>query len=196
MVIVQYIKDLLELLPSHRLKKKKNDLRAYLGQRRRILYQEQVIKASEEIIEQLRTNQLYQNASCIMVYYPMKNEVDLRPLMNENSGKRFFLPVTHRRYIEVREYKGETNLKKGRYRIPEPQTPTYKGKLDLIIVPGVAFDHKRYRLGRGGGYYDRFLKKFTDVPKIGVAYKFQVVSELPVEPHDIKMTQLIVSQSV
>lgn len=196
MILWQYLNDFLNLLPYRQRHKRKNDIRATLSQRRRILSNEKVKLGSQEVVEQLLQNHFFINAKNIMLYYPMKNEIDLRTLMQPTQGKRFFLPVTHRRSLEVREYIGEQNLKKGRHRIPEPQTPSYKGKLDLIIVPGVGFDHHNHRLGRGGGYYDRFLRKYRHVPKIGVGYKFQLVRDIPTDKHDVQMTQVVLSTSV
>ena len=63
--------------------------------------------------------------------------------------------------------------------VPEPQTPTWKGPIDLMLVPGVVFDHHCHRIGRGGGYYDKFLRKHPGVKKFGICYAFQL------KKHDI-----------
>ena len=71
-------------------------------------------------------------------------------------------------------------MQRGRYSVPEPQTATFKGKIDLILVPGVVFDLQCNRIGRGAGFYDRFLKKHRRVTQLGVGYDFQVKNrEIP-----------------
>ena len=68
-------------------------------------------------------------------------------------------------------------------------------RLDLIIVPAVAFDRRGNRLGRGKGFYDRLLQK-AKCPKIGIAYHFQLLDEIPAEPHDIPMDKIITEQGI
>ena len=149
----------MRVLPYFRIEKKKAELRGLDSQQRRVMTPEQVREGSEKICERIAEMQAFQNAKTVMVYYPIHNEVDLRPLVTKyHDEKHFLLPATLSEHqMEVREYiKGEP-LRKGRFGIPEPQTPIWTGEVDLIIVPGVAFDKDMHRLGRGGGYYDRFL---------------------------------------
>ena len=84
-----------------------------------------------------------------------------------------------------------TIFKEGDFHIMEPQNAPYDGDFDLIIVPGVAFDRLGNRLGRGRGYYDRFLAKHLSVKRIGICFDFQLVDEIPTEPTDIKMHAII-----
>ena len=94
--------------------------------------------------------------------------------------------------MEVRPYDGEEMMRKGRRGVPEPQTYTYRGPIDLIIVPGVVFDHHRHRIGRGGGYYDRFLARHLKTKKIGVCYSFQLKRHtIPHSWRDQKMDRII-----
>ena len=83
------------------------------------------------------------------------------------------------------------NFAVGDFNILEPQNEPYTGDFDLIIVPGVAFDRKGNRIGRGRGYYDRFLCQHLDVKRIGICFDFQLVDEVPTEPLDIKMDEVI-----
>lgn len=192
MLFEAYIHDLLQLLPSYQKKKEKAEMRALLEQKRRILSTEEVATCSQEVVDAIRQTAEYRQAKHILVYYPVKNEIDLRELFQDASAdKHFYLPVTHRRGLELREYIGEENMKKGKFGIPEPQTPTYRGKIDLMLIPGVGFDHKLYRMGRGGGYYDRLLRLYRRSHKIGIGYKFQWVDTIPHTHHDKRMNQII-----
>lgn len=182
-------------MPTRRLRKEKNNLRATLLQRRRILKKEEVEQCSHEVVEQIALLPEFQSARVVMLYYPIKNEIDLRQLLTYYSDKTYLLPVTHRKSLELREWTGEEKMHHGRYGIPEPETATYKGKPDLILVPGVGFDSEHRRLGRGKGYYDRFLKRYSDITKIGVGYKFQQVKEIPFNHRDVKMNKLILAKT-
>ena len=79
----------------------------------------------------------------------------------------------------------------GDFNILEPQNEVYEGDYDLIIVPGVAFDKDGNRIGRGKGYYDRFLSKHLDIKRIGICFDFQLIERVPTEDNDIKMHEII-----
>lgn len=88
------------------------------------------------------------------------------------------------------------DLKKGSYDVMEPRPERTRlaelEEVNCIIVPGVAFDKKNYRIGHGIGYYDRFLKKFDPtVLKIGLAFSFQVIQTVPAEAHDVKLDMVL-----
>lgn len=175
--------------------REKDELRASLAQKRRIMRSEDVTVCSQEIVEQILALPEYQRANRVMIYYPIHNEVDLLPLVEQSPGKTFLLPVAHRRSLEVRTYQGEEAITKGKFGVPIPTTPAYKGEIDLIIVPGVAFDNAGNRMGRGGGYYDRFLKRYSHTQKIGVGYHFQLKSKLPHDRHDTPLDKVITSST-
>ncbi len=181
----------LDSLPFRRNRRIKQELRAVLSQKRRVLRPEQVKAASATVIEKIIASSEFQKAQTVMLYYPIHNEIDLRTLLRIAPEKHYLLPVTHRKSIEVRTFAKGNILKKGKFGIPEPQTEKYKGDIDLILVPGVAFDKHGHRMGRGGGYYDRFLKCFRRATKIGVAYDFQMTKEVPTSWHDVRMDKVI-----
>ncbi len=176
-------------------KRKKDELRAMLAQKRRILLPGEVAICSEEVVKQILALPAYRHAATVMIYYPVHNEIDLLSLAALSPGKTFLLPVAHKRSLEIRQYQGEDLLTRGKYGIPVPATATYTGKIDLIIVPGVAFDSAGNRMGRGGGYYDRFLRHYPHTTKIGVGYRFQCVKQLPHDRFDTPLNQIIVAQT-
>ncbi len=176
-------------------KREKEELRAYLAQRRRILSPSDVEICSQEVVEQIIALPEYQHAQKVMIYYPIHNEINILPLTTLSPEKTFLLPVAHRHSLEIREYQGEQSITRGKFGVPVPTTPTYTGDIDLLLVPGVAFDNKGNRLGRGGGYYDRFLKHYSKTMKIGVGYRFQLQEKLPHNRHDTPLNKVIVSKT-
>ena len=171
-------------------------MRGIAEQQRRMMTPEQVQEQSALIIAQLEQMAVFRSAQTVLLYYPIHNEVDLRPLLTKYEGQKTFLfPVTHRRSMEVRPYDGEDMMRKGHFGVPEPQTETYNGAIDLILVPGVLFDHHCHRIGRGGGYYDKFLSKQLTAKKVGVCYTFQLKKrDLPHTWRDHKMDRVITPQ--
>ena len=89
------------------------------------------------------------------------------------------------------EYGKDTDFAVGDFNILEPQNEPYTGNFDLIVVHGVAFDRQGNRLGRGKGYYDRFLCQHLKVKRIGICFDFQLVDSIPTEPFDIRMDEVI-----
>ena len=164
-------------LPWLRARRQQMALREVVEQQRRMLTKEQVAEQSALIIAQIEQMSAFREAQTVLIY------------------KTFLLPVTHRHSMEVRPYDGEDMLRKGRFGIPEPQTPTYRGPIDLIFVPGVVFDHHCHRIGRGGGYYDKFLSKHLRSKKIGVCYTFQLKKHtIPHRWGDRKMDRVVTPQ--
>ncbi len=198
MLFESNIKDLLSLLPQRRLHRAKQRMRELLIQKRRMLSAEERTAQSELILSQLEKMTVFREAKTVLLYYPKNNEVDVLPLFKRyKRDKVLLLPVTHRNGMTANPYEGNDKMHRGKVGIPEPTTPPFEGNIDVIIVPAVAFDKEGNRLGRGGGYYDRFLKKQSHATFIGVGYDFQLVDEVPVRKHDEKMHRIILpSQTI
>ena len=196
MLFESQIHDFFSWLPWVRVHKEQKAMRAIVEQRRRILTPEEVAADSARIVSQIEQMSVFRDAKTVLIYYPVHKEVDLRPLLAKYSDQKTFLfPVTHRHSMEVRPYDGEDMMRKGRYGVPEPQTNTYTGHIDLIFVPGVVFDQQCHRIGRGGGYYDKFLSKQHTAKKIGVCYSFQLKRHtIPHFLHDQRMDRIVTPQ--
>lgn len=196
MLFESQVHDFWSILPWIRTRREQRALRAIVEQKRRIMTKEQVEEQSALIMAQLEQMSAFREAKTVLLYYPIHNEVDLRPLLTKYKGQKIFLlPVTHRHSMEVRPYDGEDMMRRGRLGVPEPQTSTYRGHIDLIIVPGVVFDQHRHRIGRGGGYYDRFLRKQLTAKKVGVCYSFQLKKHtIPHSWRDQKLDRIITPQ--
>ena len=135
-----------------------------------------------------------------MFYVSMDGEVDTVPMIIETlkMGKRVAVPVTvlSEKKLYPAEISALKELSEGHYGIMEPKLESIRGvpleEIDLVIVPGLAFDYKANRLGRGKGYYDRFLKSLpAKTPCLGLAFDFQVVEDLPVLQHDQPVFRVI-----
>ncbi|MBQ7209922.1 MAG: 5-formyltetrahydrofolate cyclo-ligase [Paludibacteraceae bacterium] len=185
--------DLLNLLPWRKLKRKKAKAREIIAQRRRIMQKETCKQLSTEIVTHIEALEEFRQAKRVMLYFPIHNEADLIELCSRyKDEKEFFLPVTHRSSIEVRRYTHGDRLHRGSLGIPEPTGKRFRGELDLIIVPGLVFDIYGNRLGRGGGYYDRFLRHFKHTTQVGVGYDFQLVNKtLPTGFFDRKVNIVV-----
>lgn len=128
-----------------------------------------------------------------MLYYPHKNEVNTLPIIQHflDRGKTVLLPkVSHKHLLPVK-IENLKSVHTGYAGIKEPEGEVFSGKIDLIVVPAVAFDRKGHRLGYGKGFYDRFLKDRKDSLKVGFAFDFQVLDKLPAEPHDVPVDLII-----
>jgi 5-formyltetrahydrofolate cyclo-ligase len=134
----------------------KKSIRTWAKERRKEL---DIDKLSYTLILNLKKSIEYQNAKNIMIFYPKKNEINLLELLNDNS-KNFYLPKVNKENMVCCPYTKTDSLEESVFKTMEPITDAVSEKiLDLIIVPALAVDKKNYRLGYGGGYYDRFLKK-------------------------------------
>lgn len=137
-----------------------------------------------------------QAAKTIALYMSLPDEVETRGLITSlyNKGTRVVLPaVTGPSEMEFRLYEGEESLREGDFHIWEPigKAFTRLDDIDLIVVPGMAFDSEGNRLGRGKGYYDRMLARLKHAYKLGLCFPFQLVDHVPTEETDIRMDEVI-----
>ena len=177
----------------------KDDLRQQIQQIKRQFTPQQLEELSLPVISRLRP--LLAEAQTIMAYYSLPDEVNTHDLIDDlvAEGKTVLLPrVTGDETMELRRYTGRADLKEGLFHILEPVGEPFTdfAAIDLILVPGLAFDAAGHRLGRGRGYYDRFLRTIHSrdgsyCVKIGVCFDFQKVDEVPVDAHDIPVDRLV-----
>ncbi len=128
----------------------------------------------------------------------MKDEVHTHDFIERWSGeKRIVLPVVVGDELELRLYTGPQDLVVGSYGIAEPVGTLFTeySSIDLVIVPGLAFDKAGRRLGRGKGYYDKLLPHIA-APKLGICFPFQLVEEVPAEAFDFRMDGVITTYSI
>ncbi len=155
-------------------------------------------KKSQRIKEKLFSLKEFKKAHTILFYYSKGSEVGTREMMEEAlwEGKRVLLPKVRRREIYLGEIKDlERDVEKGSFGILEPKKTSKKTttkEINLVILPGIAFNLKGKRIGYGKGYYDRFLKRLSKkVSLVALAYDFQIVNSLPVKRHDRSVGKII-----
>lgn len=152
---------------------------------------------SAEILAALEAHPAFGAAYTVLLYHSLPDEVDTHDFIRKWSGrKQILLPVVVGDDLEVRVYTGPEDLAVGAYGIEEPTGELFTdyAAIDLVVVPGVAFDRNGNRLGRGKGYYDRLLPRIPSAFKAGICYPFQLVEEVPSEPFDIRMDTIITQQ--
>jgi 5-formyltetrahydrofolate cyclo-ligase len=176
----------------------KKRIRSKILARLKIQKEEDRDRKSQLIKHKLFRTSVFKKAKTVMFYISFDGEVDTQGMIKEahRLGKRVAVPVCKKHKISIMPciLKNKAGLRKGPYGVCEPAVKKYMKleELDLVIVPGVAFDKKGNRLGRGGGCYDHFLQKIPcDTPSIGLAYSFQILPFLPTTKTDVKIGRVI-----
>ncbi len=185
-------------------KQEKTQLRKKLLAKLADLAKNEIIRRSEDAETKISSLSIYKNSKVIMFYYPLRRELDLRKIIRKSLlTKRVCLPVTDVLNKQLRVYQIidlDSDLVEGAFGTKEPNKEKVKEvdfrEIDTIIVPGLAFDYQKNRLGRGGGFYDRFLRKIPNsTKKIGVAFDFQLLENLPVNLSQDQKVDLVVTDS-
>ena len=148
---------------------------------------------ADVLFSYLENSELVRNSKKILLYHPMTDEIDVMKAVRKwAETKEIYLPAIEGDDIVIRQYKSEQDLKIGKYGILEPVGAVLDNpeEINLVIVPGRAFDIRGYRLGRGKGYYDRLLPKMRAI-KIGVCFDCQYIFRVPAEEHDIPMDYVV-----
>ena len=152
---------------------------------------------SEQLAQSLFENSHYQTARNVALFASLPDEPDTTEILAHalNGDKKVWLPaVIDEEYMEVRRYLGVESLVEGAFHFLEPMGELLAdySELDLILVPGIAFDSSCHRLGRGRGYYDRFLHKCSHKTwRIGYCFPFQMLDKIFVEPYDEQVNECI-----
>lgn len=174
----------------------KTELRASMRARRAALSQQEQREAAQAVYEQLMAFELYQRANVVMAYMACRGELSLEAVIGDAlaRGKTLLLPRCEAAGVmTARRIRTMDDLAPGAYGLLEPKEEcavAMPQEIDLILVPGVAFDHDGNRLGQGGGYYDRFLGK-SGARRVGVCYTFALMEQMTCETHDIAVDDVI-----
>ncbi|MBN2423156.1 5-formyltetrahydrofolate cyclo-ligase [Candidatus Woesearchaeota archaeon] len=179
----------------------KKKLRKEYLQLRRGYKKENLDKKNKAVKENLESLEEVIKSKNILFYISFENEVETHDLIKDalKQNKKVIVPYIEKKEIYLSDLKDFNELEKGKFGILEPKKKFIRKadihKVDLIIVPGVAFDKKGHRIGFGAAYYDKLLKKSKAI-KIGLAYEFQIVDEIPKEAHDVAVDIIISEKQI
>lgn len=183
------------------IRAKKAELRRFVREQKKRYSTSQLTSMSMEICDKVLRSACWREAQTVLLYHPLAGEVDVRPLIDEayGQGKTVLLPVCVGDELELRLYEGESSLDLGSFGIMEPTGKPYAeewfSEVDLAILPGMAYDKKGHRLGRGKGYYDRLVYKLVNARLQGVCFPFQFLDEVPAEVHDIAVADVLTTNT-
>ncbi len=162
---------------------------------KRAVTPEEKLRRSETVMRGVEALPEFQRARVVLLYWSMADEVQTHAFVERwYKEKTLLLPCVDGDDLRLRQYTGPECMVAGeQFGIGEPtgEEWTDLDAVELIVVPGVAFDRQNNRMGRGRGFYDRLLKSTPNAVKVGVAYDFQMLDSIPVEPHDVKMDRVI-----
>ena len=169
----------------------KTELRRVLLKQRQSLPLEEWREKSDRICSHLKSSLLFTQSKTILAYFSFRQEPDLSPLFTDTQ-KRWGFPRCLGKSLSWHSWQPTEALQMGAYGILEPQVDSpilEPDAVNLILVPAVACDVRGYRLGYGGGYYDRLLSssEWASKPTIGIVFAEAYFPHLPIEPWDIQL---------
>lgn len=175
----------------------KVELRKIVRQRVKQLSAAQKEILSADVMQRLGKHPRFAQAKVVMLYYSLPDEVNTHEFVKHwAADKVILLPVVKGDDLELRQLRSDSAMCETDFHIGAPVGDAFTQfeLIDLIVVPGVAFDISGHRMGRGRGFYDRFLSKYVlrNTYKLGVCFPQQIVDEVPVESHDICMNEVLV----
>lgn len=151
---------------------------------------------SKILCEKLKKTEEWKQAKHVLLYAPIQGEVGVLPLFDES--KQFYFPRVNGEDLEVCEVTSLEDLERGSFKVLEPKKSCKiiaPELLDIILVPGLAFDAQGGRIGKGKGFYDRFLSPLQDAQKktlfISIAFPFQIQKNIPRDAWDILIDTVI-----
>src|SRR4030042_1544800 len=177
----------------------KKKIRSLIQKKRKTMHFSEVSEKSRRIKDQLFSMKEFKDAETILFYVSYDNEVNTHEMIQESlrMKKHLVVPVSD---IKTRMMICSTlvkwdDLSSGAYNILEPRKDCIEQiateSIDLIIIPGIAFDCKGNRIGHGKGYYDRLLQKNLHTHRFGLAFELQIVERIPTGKHDRKVEKII-----
>ena len=173
----------------------KTEVRRAMRERKRAVPMDEKLRRSDIIMQRLEQTPDFAAAQVVLLYWSMADEVQTHAFVERwYRRKTLLLPCVQGDDLVLRQYTGPQCMVSGeQFGIGEPTGDEWTDlqAVQLIAVPGVAFDPSGNRMGRGRGFYDRLLKSTPNALKIGLAYDFQMLDAIPTEPHDVRMDRVI-----
>lgn len=182
---------------------KKAELRSEMLEKLNNLDDEFKTTASNLVISKLKDCKEYKNSEVVFTFVSFNNELNTHNFIKSSlmEGKKVLIPYVNskERVMHATILENYDDLVEGHYGIltlPKEKLNLYEGVIDLVVTPGVIFDHNLYRIGYGAGYYDKFFTKNICTNKIGICYDFQLRDEIKVEEHDINLDKIITDKRI
>ncbi len=184
--------------------KDKKLLRKNIQSERDSLPDEERAEKSRIITGRFLESDEYKKAGNILIYFPFRSEIDTTLILKEalDNGKKIILPKVEDRTLKLYFVSDPSSqLKRGSFDIMEPVTslcsPAEPDQIDLAVIPGLCFDRNLNRMGYGGGFYDRLIPLIPEnSKKIALCFDLQIVKDVPVSEHDIKIDRIITESAV
>lgn len=182
----------------------KNDIRLRLLEQRQNIPESEKRAAEEQIINTISSLASFRFAKTLLLYYPIRNELDITPLIEISAklGKKAALPISNKDEPEMDFFyiSSKSELVKGAFGIMEPKKDAEKyipenSDSAICIIPAVAYDTSGHRLGYGKGYYDRFLTRFHGT-RLGICMSDMLLNELPHGKYDIPVNAIITEKGL
>jgi 5-formyltetrahydrofolate cyclo-ligase len=175
----------------------KAEARKYIKEQKQLLSAEEKSSAAEAAFATLEREDSFVMSSNVLMFYSLPDEISTHTFIEKWCDyKHIYLPRVNGCNLDILKYRKD-GLRHGSFNIEEPEGTELCdiANIDLIVVPGVAFDRNCNRVGRGKGYYDRLLAT-NHATTIGIAYDFQVLDDIEVEPHDVPLDILITDKHI
>jgi 5-formyltetrahydrofolate cyclo-ligase len=182
----------------------KKEIRSMILNKRNSMLFSEVLEKSERIKEQVFHMDEFKDAKTILFYVSYDNEVNTHEMIKKclKIKKQVVVPKTdiNNHTMLCSSLTKWDDLIAGAYNILEPRQKCLKEisleSIDLIIIPGIAFDGQGNRIGHGMGYYDRLLKEKINAHHLGLAFEFQIVEKIPPEIHDVKVKKIVTEKRI
>jgi len=194
-------------MPSERSLCDKDEYRSRCRRYRATLDESRHASQSDSIVRRALISGVFDGFHLIHVYWPIieRREIDTRPLIAtlQEAGKQLVIPAAdpnadhHAGRMICRPYTGVENLRKNLWGTYEPTAgePVPPDRIELVVAPALGADRSGFRLGYGGGFYDRFLKE-TDCPALSLVYSECLFDSVPHDPHDVKVDLIVTEEEL
>ena len=173
----------------------KKELRRTIRERKRAMTEEEIVSRSKKLGELFAQSEAYKAAKTIYGYLPYNQEVRTVPMLEQalKDGKKVAVPKVYGDEMKFLYLDDLSQVEKGYAGIPEPiaDEPVADDNTALVLMPGLAFDPAGHRIGYGGGFYDKFLAAEPNHPTLALYYKFQMLTRLDTEEHDIPVDTVL-----
>jgi 5-formyltetrahydrofolate cyclo-ligase len=175
----------------------KNEIRRNIKARKHLLDDNERNMAAKSVFDMLEHTAAFILSEHILLYHSLPDELSTLAFIDKwHETKHFYLPRVNGVDLDILPY-DRSHLALGAFQIEEPEGDNTVdiSQIEMIVVPGVAIDRNGNRIGRGKGYYDRLLEQ-TRAITVGVGYGFQLVEDIPAEPHDIAVDYVITEHGI